>query len=225
MKTFLSCNFNIDIHKDKVFLLDLVGCTCFYIELILQALQFQNSYLRFYKAIVVLKIVKIFYFIKYMETIMFVIKMTGANFLNFGIILFFTLLTYSVFGIYFFGNQLKPDSDRFIYFDNILHSFMSVFDLMTYDNWYSLLLKGIDNDDQNNMFIFIITFIVAGNMILLNLFIAIMLDGFEYVTDEIEKKKIYSNQKSLKNMSMNITVFYIKIKKKYIIIYHYFKKF
>lgn len=137
-----------------------------------------------------------------METIMFVIKMTGANFLNFGIILFFTLLTYSVFGIYFFGNLLKPDSDRFIYFDNILHSFMSVFDLMTYDNWYNLLLKGINNEEQSNMLIFIITFIIFGNIILLNLFIAIMLDGFENVTNEIERKKKYNGKKILKNVSI-----------------------
>lgn len=166
-----------------------------------------NSNLRFLKTIVLLRNIRLFSLISYMKTILFVIRHTWLSILNVALILFLMLFTFALFGLQMFGHRIHSYSgQRFIYFDNLIQSFLSVFDLITFDNWYTLIIDGVQNDCTYSITIFILSAIIFGSFVLLNLFMAIVLEGFEYISAFVEPK---SDSKSIvlnANLSKNTLV-------------------
>lgn len=66
---------------------------------------------------------------------------------------------------------------------------MSVFQIMTLENWNDILLSGLRSQVIRAFsLIYLISWILVGNYVLLNLFLAVLLDGFDSpdIQDEIE---------------------------------------
>ncbi len=168
----------------------------------------ENSYLRFMKTVVLLRNIRLFSLISYMKIILYVIHHTYSSILNLALILFIFIFTFALFGLNIFGANLSSlTNTRLIYFNTIGQSFMSVFDLITFDNWYELLIDGISNDFTFSMIIFIFSAIILGSYVLLNLFMAIVLEGFEFVSIFYEpKNNNVSKKKLLQNIELKINI-------------------
>lgn len=125
-----------------------------------------------------------------METILYVIHHTYYSIINLALILFIFLLTFALFGLQIFKNKmLDVTSSRFIYFGTLSQALISVFDIITFDNWYSLMVQGVRKGFFVSIPLFIFSSIFFGSYLLLNLFMAIVLEGFEYATAIFETNK------------------------------------
>ena len=70
-------------------------------------------------------------------------------------------------------NNLRPN------FDSFNNAFLAVFQVLTIENWNDILLLAYRTDV--NIFLtalYLISWIFIGNFVFLNLFLAILLDGF-----------------------------------------------
>lgn len=107
---------------------------------------------------------------------------------TFSILLFLFMFTYILLGLELFAFQVKyNDNDEIdlengvsprINFDDFYHGFLTIFQVLTEENWDSIMYsfaraKGLV------AILFFISFIMIGNMILLNLFLAILLSNFD----------------------------------------------
>lgn len=188
MLKFLGFGFH-RIFRDKLLSIDVLSFMYFLIKMMLGYMNMDSSYLRFFKTVVLLRNIRLFSLISYMKTILYVIRHTWFSILNLALVLILMLFTFALFGMQLFGQKLHSLSGtRFIFFDSLAQGYLSVFDLITFDNWYTLLLDGVNNGFTFSMALFIFSSIIIGSYVLLNLFLAIVLEGFEFVSTSVEKK-------------------------------------
>lgn len=65
-------------------------------------------------------------------------------------------------------------------FDDFLAAYMTVFDLLTIENWNDTLTSSLRTDVNYAIsLLYLISWIFMGNYVLLNLFLAILLSGFD----------------------------------------------
>ena len=67
-------------------------------------------------------------------------------------------------------------------FDSFNSAFISVFQLLTVENWPTLLYAGLRDQFQPLVALYFVSFLLIGGYILLNMFLAIMLDSFVAVS-------------------------------------------
>lgn len=150
----------------------------------------------------VLRVVRILRTLKFMRTIINVIQRSMQSFIYIFLLLSLLLLIYALLGRNLFADSF--DNSKFIYrqnFDSYGNAIIAVFQVLTSTAWQYILQIALNS--EINKFIstfYLISWIVIGNYIFLNLFLAIILgefnkesqaslksleDGFE----EIELKK------------------------------------
>ena len=101
-----------------------------------------------------------------------------------GLLMFLLVYMFSVL-----GNFLFAENDP-AHFGNLGISMLTLFQMITLDGWVDIMQQ-----QPRNIFtlIYFISFILLGTMVVLNLFIGVVLNGFEEVKkeieDELEKKQ------------------------------------
>lgn len=140
------------------------------------------KYIRFLRIFLILKILRLFSYLSYMKFIKAGIKNTISRFIYNAFLLMLMLIIYAGYGFQIFSSNIKA-------FNTFSYSMMSVLQIITLDNWYVLFAECYGKNDKISTFIFFLTLIVLGNYIFLNLFIALVLDGFENLSKEKSKKK------------------------------------
>jgi hypothetical protein len=115
---------------------------------------------------------------------------------NFSILLFLFIFTYTLLGMELFAYQAIYDpitdnvSSEGIYprenFNTFLYSFTTIFIVLIGEDWNHVMYKNIRNKQFSNVLFFMFLY-VLGNLILLNLFLAILLKNFEMDTDISEE--------------------------------------
>ncbi|ETL93484.1 hypothetical protein L917_08354 [Phytophthora nicotianae] len=116
-----------------------------------------------------------------------------ASIANFGVLLLIFIYVLALVGMQFFGNTMRFDSNGYptiynindywsgtvprLHFDTFLWSSITVFKIITTDNWNEDMYNVIRS---NGMFagLYTILLIVFGNFIMMNLFLALLLDKF-----------------------------------------------
>lgn len=100
--------------------------------------------------------------------------------------------------------QLTPDGDLtssgttpISNFDNFYDAFVTVFIVLTGENWNNIY-QTYARDNFASSTIFFYSLIVFGQLILLNLFLAILLDNFDEVEEQDRMKKIHVKAKEHK---------------------------
>ena len=79
-----------------------------------------------------------------------------------------------------FGGKFLPDNPTRMTFDDFLSAYMSVFQVMTMENWNDILTSALRTDVNYVLtLLYLISWIFIGNYVLLNLFLAILLNGFD----------------------------------------------
>jgi hypothetical protein len=89
---------------------------------------------------------------------------------------------YALLGMQLFGGKISSllGVDGRMNFDSFFDSFVAVFDIMTLENWNDLLITCLRTDAITVIvLVYFFSWIFIGNMVLLNLFLAVLLEGFE----------------------------------------------
>lgn len=118
-----------------------------------------------------------------------VMQSTIGSFGYIGLLLLIIMCIYSLFGMQMFGGKWNfPDGLPRPNYDSFNNAFISVFQLLTVENWPSLLWAGLRNEFGPLVALYFVSFLFIGNYILLNLFLAIMLDAFAEVEEQERKE-------------------------------------
>lgn len=103
-------------------------------------------------------------------------------------VIIFALLGMSLFG----GKMLTSEGTPQMNFDSFPYAIATTFQIMTMENWQTVLydmLRGDMLNGKNNIYavvIYLVAWIFMGNFVLLNLFLAILIDAFLEQDDEDE---------------------------------------
>jgi hypothetical protein len=132
---------------------------------------------------------------------------------NYTVLLILFIYVYSLLGMQFFAGKLKfdendkPDMVNGIppreNYDSLGQSFITIFLILIGDNWNSVMYNCMRTGSALASAYFI-TLILFGNIIMLNLFLAILLGNFDKARHFITKKKVFEG--FLKSKEKNCTL-------------------
>ena len=161
----------------------------------------------------VLRIIRLLRSLKFMNMIIDVLSKTLASFIYIAILLVLFLFIYALLGMKLFGGQFNfPDKEYRQNFDTYNDAFLSVFQILSRSYWFYfvyLMFRSYINHFISALYL--ISWIFVGNFVFLNLFLAIMLDGFNQTEVEKEELKI-EDQDVIDNNSIIIPKPAIKYK-------------
>ncbi len=119
----------------------------------------------------------------------------------FSVLVWISVLTFTVLGMEIFAHKVKYDEEtRHLdlvtgtspqqNFDSLLNAYYSVFIVLANDGWSTIYINHFDVVGYGVASMFFISLLIIGQYILLNLFLAILLQNFDNdsVTYELEKK-------------------------------------
>lgn len=104
-------------------------------------------------------------------------------------LLFLFIFIYSLLGMQIYGGNLPNEKTGIRQnYDSILFAFLSSFQIVTMENWNDILMVTMSSGVSKGLtIVYLVSWIFIGNFIFLNLFLAILLDGFENEDDEVEE--------------------------------------
>ena len=139
------------------------------------------QFIRFFDLIFVMRLLRLLKYMKFTSIMIDILKRTLFPFLSIGFILFLILFIFSLLGVELFRNNLTTNSfeGQEYSFQSFQLAFYSCFNLINLNNWYGFVSFGAKHSLGFESVVFSIIIMILGNFIVLNLFIAIMLDGFE----------------------------------------------
>lgn len=152
-------------------------------------------YFRFLRILLVLRILKFCVKFEYMNFIISVLKKSLYSFIVIIGIFFLVISFYALIGrsvlVYYYE---KSSSNHFSSFSD---SFITTFIIITMDNWYSILIEGV-SDSYSLMLIssFVISILLLGNFIFLNLFLTVLLDSFENENQLLKQEMLVDEENS-----------------------------
>ena len=111
-----------------------------------------------------------------------VVKGTIEQFTYISLLLFLNIFIFSLLGMQIFGGTytfLEENEKARQNFDDFFSAFITIFQVLTMENWTDVLYFAMRSTANKLVAIgFLIIWIWLGNYIFLNLFLAILLDGF-----------------------------------------------
>lgn len=158
--------------------------------------------LRILRVFRVLRVTRILRSLKFITVIVTVITETVEQYLYVAIMLLLFLLIYALLGMQLYGGKLPqkiilPRAN----FDTFTNSFLTVLQLVTFENWTDhIVLLYNTSVSKIITLLFIISWLILGNYVFLNLFLALLLGGFE--SEEVIKslQETVDEFKELKEM-------------------------
>lgn len=132
---------------------------------------------------------------------------------NFTVLLALFIYVYSLLGMQFFAGKLRFDSEDRNYnpngpylpranFDTILWASVTIFQILVGDDWNKVMYDSFRATGWVSVFYFI-SLVLFGNIIMLNLFLALLLGNFNEVRQLFEeKKRLLKERASTQRLSM-----------------------
>ncbi len=135
--------------------------------------------IRMIRTLRVLRVGRLLRALDSMRMIIEVIGDTISSFAYIALLLLIMLFIFSLFGMQLYGGKFdfkegKPRQN----FDSFNRAFLTMFQVLTMENWQSVLFNCMRASIPAVGALFNVVWIFIGNNILLNLFLAIMLDAF-----------------------------------------------
>ncbi|KAI8967340.1 Ion transport protein-domain-containing protein [Mycotypha africana] len=136
----------------------------------------------------------------------------GQGIRNLTIFTFLVLLLFSPISVQLFGGgfQFVGIDEPSMRFDNSYQAFLALFQIMTGENWTDILYDAMHSQDESSipyasLFIVLLYFII--HYIVLNLFIAVIMENFDLDEEEIKqyqiRKYIHEHQWKSENFRMD----------------------
>ena len=143
----------------------------------------------------VLRVTKLLRALSFMKIIIGVVSRSLQSFIYIAALLLIFTFIYTLLGVQIFSGQFNfPDNPYRANFDGFFPAFLTVFQLMTIENWNEVLYLALHSGVNKIVSLaYLVSWIFIGNYILLNLFLAIILD--EFVSEETGRDR----QEYLKN--------------------------
>jgi hypothetical protein len=119
---------------------------------------------------------------------------------NFTILLGLFIYVFSLLGMQFFAGKLRFDNEGNFdlengslpraHFDSLFFAFLAIFQVLVGDNWNEVMYDCMRSTGYSASFYFI-SLVVFGNIIMLNLFLAILLGNFDEASVLMKEKKFF----------------------------------
>lgn len=171
------------------------------LENLKQALPISPSLLRVVRVFRVGRLLRFFEAAKGIRRLLFSLIVSLPALVNIGALLFLIIFIYSVIGMSIFGNIKKTDPlNDVVNFDNFGSSFLLLFRIMTSAGWNDILnplmlqppdcdlnYKNLPNGNCGYKLVsvmFLVSFIVVIFLILINMYIAIILENYNQVMEQ-----------------------------------------
>lgn len=151
--------------------------------------------LRIFRAFRVFRVARLFRRMESMGEIMRVISATLSEITYLAILLLLLTIIFALVGMQIFGGKFDFDDDKpRANFDSFFRAFVTVFQILTLENWQDVLYDGMRSSAGSGSALYFISWIFIGNYVCLNLFLAILFDSFGNIPgvvldDEIEAPK------------------------------------
>ena len=160
--------------------------------------------IKIFRAIRVLRVTRLLRSLRFMKVIIDVIMRSLEQFTYIAMLLLLLIVIFSLIGMQMFGGKFTFYEEGEIKrqnFDHFGNAFLSVFQILTLENWNDILYLTM-RSDQNSFLsvLYLIAWIFIGNYIILNLFLAILLDGFTNVSTSKNYNEIQNEDKILENL-------------------------
>lgn len=163
-----------------------------------------NGSVTVFRTIRILKVARVLRFLSYIKVIQQIISQKSSSFIYICLLLILLIIVYSLIGTHLYNDKLtfRPEYFRQS-FDNFYYSFLSVFQLITLENWndIEMILLNSSVSIQETLF-YLLTLIFLGNYVFLNLFLGVLLDGFT----KIKHNEIDEDFCEIKEIEEEITV-------------------
>ncbi|CAG9334678.1 unnamed protein product [Blepharisma stoltei] len=138
--------------------------------------------LRALRVLRIIRVVRVVRLFRYLHSMNHIMRKLRENFKSLIYIILFLLLFVLIFAIIgiqlFSGRFYFSDGHPRYNFDNFHYSFLSTFQMLTEENWQTILYNTMRSDRGYSSGLFCVFWIVIGNYILMNLFLALVLDMF-----------------------------------------------
>ncbi|NXT22603.1 CAC1G protein, partial [Syrrhaptes paradoxus] len=153
------------------------------------------SVLRTFRLMRVLKLVR---FMPALQRQLVVLMKTMDNVATFCMLLMLFIFIFSILGMHLFGCKFASERDGDTLpdrknFDSLLWAIVTVFQILTQEDWNKVLYNGMASTSSWAALYFI-ALMTFGNYVLFNLLVAILVEGFQ--TEEISKREDVSGQLS-----------------------------
>jgi len=141
---------------------------------------------RIFRTFRVLRVARLLRSMKSMMNIINVISKSISSFIYLALLLLLFIFIYSLLGMQVFGGQFdfedgKPRNN----FDSFNSAFVTTFIVLSMENWQTVLFDAMRTEVWRPLTVlYFISWIFIGNFMLLNLFLAILLDSFTDIEDE-----------------------------------------
>ena len=145
--------------------------------------------IRVFRIFRVLKVVRLFRYLKSLETLIKLIGNSISSLAYLFLLLLLFLFIFTLLGMQIFGGEFNfPEGLPRGNFDNFHWAFVTTFQVLTTENWNDILTSSLRSSLGIWSSFFLIFWIILGNFIILNLFLAILLDSVEsYKEDKKEE--------------------------------------
>ena len=169
----------------------------------------------------VLRVARLLKSMQSMQEIIDVIARSMSSFLYLAVLLLLFVFIYALLGMQTFGGKFDfEDGKPRANFDSFHNSFVTVFQLLTMENWQVILYDTMRSDVNKVLTaVYLISWIFIGNFMLLQLFLAILLDSFSDENDndslktreEIRQEEMQARQEFLSKTGEDLVLDYTDI--------------
>lgn len=121
--------------------------------------------------------------------------------LSFLVVMLLFLFIYSMLGMQLFGGKFifEGEEEPMHNFNTLLSAFVTTFQVMTGEDWNEVMYDGIRATSWGAV-VYFVSLVVIGTYVVLNLFLAILIDGFIRTQEEQKEKLQKSNPSQLRKM-------------------------
>lgn len=155
-----------------------------------------------------LRVFKLLKFLHGLRELLETVLSTLTDLKYFSLILTLFVFIYALIGVQFFRGKFTFDGETSrAHFDTFLWSSLTVFQILTGENWNEVLYDGVKGAGWWSSIYFISCFLF-GNYIILSLFMAILLGNFEVIpADEEDEAESRKTRNKIKQLVIKIATF------------------
>ena len=134
--------------------------------------------LRIIRIFRILRVLKMFRYLSGIVDLISIISSSITEFLYLFCLILLFIVIFSLLGMEIFALNFEfPEGRPRSHFDKFHNAFITIFQVLSLENWDSVLISALRYNPVSS--IFLIVWIIIGNFVLLNVFLAILLQGFQ----------------------------------------------
>ena len=161
---------------------------------------------RVFRLIRVVRIVRLFRYLKSMAHIFQVISKSISKFIYLALFLLLLIVIYSLLGMRIFANSFDSSISR-SNFDTFNSAFITIFQIMTLENWQNVMYAAMNSSAGPASCLYLVSWIFIGNYVVLNLFLAILLDAFSETEDDSISVITEENDEDINNNNKRTSLY------------------